>query len=178
MEIEKEVARTVKEIMAENKRAGKPLYSFRSIPCEIDKMAGDFVRTFMQASPLERSRISASVPPREGAFLTCFAERMATLGVREQSRQRLLEGLVALVIEGYKEDFRDNIINVAPLYDAALKINVDPQALFNEAAAYLSNAPAQDIIEFPQREPYERSLAAMGYKESSDADGFKYERTW
>lgn len=178
MGIEGEVARTIEVIMAENKRDGKPLYSFRPIPDELDVIIGDFVRRFMQATLPERKRISDAVPLREGALLYCFAGRMATLGVREQSRQRLLEGLIALIIEGYKEDFRDNIIRLGPLYDAALKIGADPQVLFEEAAAYLSNAPARDIAEFPQREPEDKTLKAMGYKESSDADGFKYERTF
>ena len=178
MSIDEKVAKTVKAIMAENKHVGKPLYSFRPIPCEIDRIAGEFVRMFMQAPSAERRQISAAVPAGEGAFLIHFAQRMAALGVREQSRERILEGLVALIIEDYKEDFRDNIIRLGPLYDAALKIAVDPQALFNEAAAYLNNAPARDILEFPLREPDDRSLDAMGFKESSDADGFKYERTW
>ena len=82
-------------------------------------MVSDLVKMFMQDTILERREIIDAIPSRAGAFLTCFAGRMATLGVREQSRQRLLEGLVALVMEDYKEDFRDNIIYLAQLYDAA-----------------------------------------------------------
>jgi len=33
-------------------------------------------------------------------------------------------------------------------------------------------------MEFPQRKPEDRSLEAMCYKESFDADGFKYERAF
>lgn len=172
------VRQKIDEFDRENTRNNQPMYPKRPIPCEIDALISDFVRMFMQASPPDRWQISAAVPPRDGAFFIHFAQRMATLGVRDQSRQRLLEGLVALLIEGYKEDFRDNIISLGPLYDAALKINVAPQELFDEAAAYLDNGPARDIMEFPQREPGNRSLGAMGFIESSDADGFKYQRTW
>lgn len=178
MDIGERVVRAVEIIYAENRRDGKPLYAFRAIPCEIDTLISDFVRMFMQAAMPERRLIIDAIPPRAGGFLTCFAERMATLGVRKQSRQILLEGLVALVVESYKEDFRDNLINLAPLYDAALRTGVDPQALFNEAASYLNNAPARDIAEFPRRKLEDRDLASMGFIESSDADGFKYERTW
>ena len=176
MGVEETVAQTMQLINAENQREGRPLYSFRPIPCELDMLISELVKLFMKAEENERRCISTAVPPADGCFLTCFAERMATLGVRERSRQRLLEGLVALVMEGYKEDFRDNMINLAPLYDAAVKLGVEPQELFNEAAAHLNNAPARDLIEFPQRKPEDRSLEAMYFKESHDADGFKYER--
>jgi len=178
MDIEQNVARLIKVMMDANKRTGEPLYSFRRIPCGIDALISDFVRMFMLAVPCERQRICAAVPPMEGALFYCFAGRMATLGVRERSRQRLLEGLVALIIEGYKQDFRDNIIRLGPLHDAAMRIDTNPRELFDEAAAYFSNAAATDIVGFPRRAPENRSLEAMGFKESYDADGFKYERTY
>jgi hypothetical protein len=178
MDTEEYVERVVGSINAEHERNDQPKYPWRPLPCVLDSLVGDFVRVFMQASEPERWRLSAAVPPEDGAFLTCFAERMASLGVRERSRARLLEGLVALVIEGYKDDFRSNMVCLAPLYDAALKIGVDAQVLFEEAAGYLRNAPYRDIVEFPRRKPENRSLEAMGYEDSNDAAGFKYNRTW
>lgn len=178
MNIEESVTQAIEALFTENRREGKPLYVRRHLPDDLDVMVGDFVKMFMQAAPAERARISAAVPPRAKGLFTCFATRMATLGVREHSRQRLLEGLVALVIEGYKDDFRDTIIRLAPLYDAAVKNGLDAQELFNEAADYLDNATATDTREFPQREPEKRTLKSMGFRESFDADGFKYEKTF
>jgi hypothetical protein len=81
-------------------------------------------------------------------------------------------------MEDYKVDFRDTLIRVAPIYDASLRIGLNPLVLFSEAAAFYSNETATDIASFPARPQEKRTLAAMGYKESSDADGFKYERNF
>lgn len=163
---------------AENVRSDKPLYAFRPIPCELDTMIEVFVREFMHAPLPERNQIVAAIPAEDGAFFISFAQRMATLAVRERSRERLLEGLVALIIEDFKEDWRDNIIRLAPLYDAGLKIDLEPQVLFNEAAAYFNNDPAIEIANFPARPAELKTLRAMGFRESSDNDGFKYERDY
>ena len=168
----------MKLMNAENVRPNKPLYTFRPIPCELDQIVQGLVELFMNATPAERGEIIATIPSDDGGFLICFAGRMATMGVREHSRERLLEGLVALIVEDYKVDFRDTLIRVAPIYDATLKIGVEPEELFSEAAAFYSNETAIDIANFPARPQEKRTLAAMGYKESSDADGFKYERDY
>ena len=115
MDIQKKVTRAIEMMNAENVRDNKPLYSSRRIPCELDSLMGVFVREFMHASLPERKQIVAAIPPEDGAFFISFAERMATLAVREQYRELLLEGLVALIIEDFKEDYRDNIYSPCAL---------------------------------------------------------------
>lgn len=178
MNLAERVTKAIELMNAENVHSNKPLYSFRPIPCELDQIVRDLVELFMKSSLSERNEIIKKIPPEEGGFLICFAGRMATMGVRERSRERLLQGLVALIMEGYKEDFRDTLIRVGPIYDASLKIGLDAQQLFDEAAEVFANQTANDIKDFPNRPPDLRSLRAMGYKESSDSDGFKYERDY
>jgi len=172
------VIRALEMMNAENVRAGKPLYSFRPIPCELDEIVHGLVELFMNATPSERSEIIGLIPSDDGGFLIAFASRMATMGVREQSRERILDGLVALIMEDYKVDFRDTLMRVAPLYDATLKIGLDPEAVFREAAAFFGNETATNIVDFPSRPPELRTLNGMGFKESSDADGFRYVRSY
>ena len=99
---------------------------------------------------------------------------MASLGVRERSRQRLLEGLLALVIEDYRADYRDSLIVLAALSDAATKISVTPEELFAEAASYSNNSVVSNITEFHKWDPADWSLKAVGYKEVNGPDGFRY----
>lgn len=154
----------------------RPFYIFRPIPCPFDAEISKFVCMFMQATPDERLQVISNFRPENSGFLFAFSERMAALGVRERSKQKLLEGLVALVIEDYKNDPRDNIICLAPLYHSATKIGVNPAALFAEAASYANSEAAGIIAHFPTRPAELRSLEAMAYKESYESDGFRYER--
>jgi hypothetical protein len=149
-------------------------YLSQPIPCELDSVIGNLVSLYMKLSPTERETIHSLTKERNSYTLLAFAERMAALGVREKSRERLLEGLLSLIIENYNVDWRDNLTKLAPLYHSAVKIGVDPQGLFTEAAAYGHNEVAEITREFPQREPQNRSLEAFGYKESYEPDVFRY----
>lgn len=153
----------------------RPFYIYRPIPCTFDAKISELINVFMQAAHDERLRMINNMQGENSGFLFAFGERMAALAVREHSGQRLLEGLVALVLEDYKFDPRDNIVCLAPLYHSAVKIGVDPVSLFTKATSYAKNEAADAIAHFPSRPPELRSLESMGYKESYGPDGFRYE---
>src|SRR5262245_52557020 len=150
-------------------------YLSQPIPCELDYVIGNLVNLYKGLSPTERETVCSLTGERNSYTLLAFAERMAALGVREKSRERLLDGLLSLIIENYNADWRDNVTKLAPLYHSAMKIGIDPQGLFTEAAYYGRNEVAGIIREFPQREPENRSIEAFGYKEIYELDGFRYE---
>ncbi len=149
-------------------------YSSQPIPCELDYVVGNLVSLYKRLSPEERETVRSLISERNSYTLLAFAERMAALGVREKSRERLLDGLLALILENYNADWRDNVTKLAPLYHSAVKIGTDPQGLFTEAASYDNNEVAEVIREFPQREPDNRSLEAFAYREHYGVDGFRY----
>jgi len=149
-------------------------YLSQPIPCELDYVIGDLVNLYKGFSPTERKAAYSLIEERNSYVLLAFAERMAALGVREKSRERLLDGLLSLIIENYSADWRDNLTKLAPLYHSAVKIGVDPQSLFTEAATYGNNEVAEIIRDFPQREQESRSIEAFGYKEDYEPDGFRY----
>lgn len=154
----------------------QPYYISRPMPCEFDEKISGLVKLFIDSLPEGRKLIIDSVPADDAAILTAFAERMASLGVRENSRRRLLEGLIALVMEDYKGDWRENVMRLAPLYHSATKINVNPETLFSEAASFGNGEAAEIIAAFPSRDPKDRSLEAMWYREANNQEGFIYEQ--
>jgi hypothetical protein len=158
--------------------AQKSYSDYHDLPSELDEKIREFVHVYLQASPAERKLILSRVNETHSFKFIIFAERAAALGVREQSRQRLLEGLVALLIEGFKFDMRDTLKRFAPLYHSATKIGVDPADLFNEAASYADNEVARTMTEFPSRKPEDRGLSAFLYKEVNAPDGFRYESVY
>jgi len=153
-----------------------PGYYHQPIPNELDDEIGNLVRVFIEASAQGREAILSKSREANSFALIVFAERMAALAVRENSRRRLLEGLLALIIEGFKFDYRDNMTIWAPLYHSAAKIGVEPEGLFQEAASYARNTVSEWMLDFPKRSPEERGLRAFKFKETYAPDGFRYER--
>lgn len=153
-----------------------PIYYFRPLPCELDNEVTRLIDTFIQADSSGRALILSGIRDKHSGWLFAYGQRMAELAVREDSRERLFYGLLALIIEGFKSDYRDNMVIWAPLYHSATKIGIDPAALFSEAASYANNTVSEWILDFPKRSPENRSLKAMGFREASAPDGFRYER--
>jgi hypothetical protein len=149
-------------------------YLNQPIPCNLDERVRALVELFVSASTQERKMMLSMDTRRISGALLGFAERMAAAGVREISPARLLDGLVALIIENYSTDWRDVIIRMAPLYHAAVRIGVDAEELFDEAASYSENEVAGNLSAFPRRSPENRSLQAFGYKAVVEPDGIRY----
>lgn len=154
----------------------KGKYRFEIIPSETDAKISNLIKLFIQASVAERLAFYERVrSPLYGLFLN-FAERSATLAVRDRSPQWVLEGLVALLLENCRSgDYRDTIVCMAPIYDAAVKIDIEADRLFEEVASYLENEAASHIKSFPKRFPYQKSLEAFNYIEVETPNGFSYE---
>lgn len=146
------------------------------IPSTWDQMLSEVVTKFIEAQPNERSRIVSLFTDQHSFTFIAFAERMAAYAVRTGSKEKLFEGLAALVLDGGKFDSRENITVMAPLYDAALKIGVNPETLFTQAADLASNEVSDVLRTFPSRPDESKSLICMQFVESEDEDGFIYER--
>src|SRR5262245_30319042 len=146
-------------------------------PHKLDKIIIKLTELYLSASDDERLLFFNTAGARFSDYLLVFAERMASVGLREKSTKRLLDGLIALIIEdGRGGDLRSNIMRMAPLYDASGKIGIDSDNLFRTAASYSNNEVAKLIRTFHERPPQNKSLRAMGYKEVDSPDGFRYEQ--
>jgi hypothetical protein len=125
-----------------------------------------------------RSKSANPAPSsRESWFLLAFGIRMAALAVREQDASHLADALAAVAIEGGRIDLRENLQVLALIYHSAEKIGADAQSLFDSAPASNPELGAA-IREFPRRAARDRSIEAMGFRESGDAGEFLYQRVW
>lgn len=141
-----------------------------------------------EISALLRSWLSLEEPVRRAALsqisedyrftLIGYSERMASLAVRDRNREHILLGLLALGLDGWRDDWRDNASVVCLHHDAAQRIGLCPSNLFEEAARLLPNKPANALRSFLRRSEEDKAVEAMGYLAATDADGFRYKRTW
>ncbi len=144
------------------------------IPNDLDWEVAKIVDLFIDVEPDQRKFIISSFDFQKGRIFAAFAVRMAAYAVRTRNEEFIFKGLVAIAIEDFKDmmTFED----LAPLYHSAKKIKANPKKLFNEAAQYASCAEVSDYFKgFVKRRDLKNILKTMGFKESSDEDGFRYE---
>jgi len=110
--------------------------------------------------------------------LLAYSERMASLAVRKRSSELIYLGLLALGIDGWRDDWRDNAVLLALHHDAAKKIGIDPDIVFGSAGDLLARKVSESLQSFLRRSGEDQSLEAMGYEEGRDDGGFRYVRTW
>ncbi len=122
--------------------------------------------------------VSHELSKDHATVLSAFAERMASLAVRERSASFLWDCLraeqLALRIAG---DSRDTLPVLSLAYRAAQLLGLDPEVEFAEAA-YGPESPVE-FTTFCSRDADDRSLSSMGYIEDDDPDlGFRFSRVW
>ena len=152
---------------------------FRSpIPVPTDVEIAAIVREWISLDRDARMTISAGLCERQSDRLLAFSERVASLAVRERNPDHVFVGLVALGVNDWKFDDRENLLVVPLHYDACARIGADPAALLESAAAVLPPRSATGLRAFGHRNERDRSIAAMGYEAGTDEEGFRYKRLW
>jgi hypothetical protein len=81
--------------------------------------------------------------------------------------ERLAAHLLFHSIENCRLDWRDTLIGICAVYHVALKVGLDPEALFRDAASVSAPEFAGLLAGFLRRDPRDRSLAAFGWKDES-----------
>lgn len=113
-----------------------------------------------------------------GFVLLAYAERMASLAVREANGEILSKGMTALAIASRLVYIKEALPILSLMYNSAIKIGVDPTQLFSALALNESDELKPFVEYFPYRSVEDRSIQAMGYVEGEDEGGFLYVRTW
>jgi len=150
-------------------------YGYENLPCALDEQVYQIINNFRSKFSETHNDYSLMFENHTLSLLIAFAERMAILGVREKSSDRLLNGLIALVLTNFALDFREIVPVISLLYHSAIKISVDPKYLFENASSFATNKSAAQLKSFIE---HPRHIHSMGYIEV-EADGlFFYQRTW
>jgi hypothetical protein len=148
------------------------------IPQPRDLEISELLRTWMTLDKFGRQASAQGVLETQRFTLLGYSERMASLAVRKHEQEPIFLGLLALGIDGWRGDWRDNAVLIALHYDAAQRIAADAATLFERAATFLSPKAASALRSFLRRSATDKTIEAMGYVVATDADGFRYKRTW
>jgi hypothetical protein len=158
----------------ENNHGGSAL----PIPSQRDTEISNLIRDWLALDEPLRNAALSQITEAHWFTLLGYSERMASLAVRDRNKEHIFLGLLALGLEGWQFDYRENLIIVCLHYDAAQRIGLVPGSVFEEAAGLLPPKSANALRSFLRRSADDKSLEAMGYLAGADSDGFRYKRTW
>ena len=153
-------------------------YGQLPIPQRLDEKICRIIFRWTDLDESTRKRAGETIGESQRFTLLAFSERMASLAVRERSPNLVFAGLLALGVDGWRSDWRDNAVLLSLHYDASLKLDIEPGVVFGKAGKLLTNKVSEAFGSFLQRSEEDKSLKAMGYREGMDNDGFRYIRTW
>jgi hypothetical protein len=124
------------------------------------------------------SNLARSLQNGRELVLRAFAERMASLAVRNGDLESLRLGLIALLLSSRGPDLRDSIAVVPLFYDAIARLGVDLHSFVATVQEAVGDLLCKAFLDFSKRSDFEMGLEIGGYSASSDADGFRYLRNW
>lgn len=156
----------------------RSLYLDQDFPDELDEAIDSLVLAYESCDEEQRQEWTQGVSfvLADSQILLTYAVRMATSSLREGSIEPIRRGLIAILVEGERNDWREDVIVLSLLFDAAIKHLIDPNELFSEIAALAPDVPSSDRIQrFPMRKPENRSIESMGYQLAMTGKGIRYE---
>jgi hypothetical protein len=153
-------------------------YGRLPIPQPRDSEISKLLRAWIALDEVDRNQSALEISDEQRPTLLAYSERMASLAVRERNQEFIILGLIALGVDGWRFDWRDNVLIVSLHFEAAERISASPEAIFAAAAQWLPEQPARGLRAFLGRSAHDKSLGAMGYVAGKDEGGFRYQRTW
>jgi hypothetical protein len=147
-------------------------YFRQPLPGLLDERLGRIVDRYMAASPEQRGLLLVALDRPQQALFGIFGHREATMGVRQESRERLLRGLVGLAIAHHDLDRGSLDAALAVPHYIARKMGVNTVDLFDEAAAFVGDEIGDYLREYGRRSDV--GLNKYGWREIKTTDGVKY----
>ncbi|MEP6695554.1 MAG: hypothetical protein ABJA34_01610 [Pseudonocardiales bacterium] len=117
----------------------------------------------------------AEVSPRGRQVLLAYAERSASIAVRNTVPDRLIRALIALVIGGLTQNALEALMRTALVEDAARRLGAEPAELFGETADLVGEMGAFALKLWLGRRPEDRTPEVMGFRVAGEALTFRYE---
>ncbi len=99
---------------------------------------------------------------------------MASLAVRRRDARLLVRAVIAVVIGGLDQNALEALMVMPLIEKSAGLLHVDLAGLFEQAAAVVGHPGSVNLMVWLTRAPEDRTLASMGFVESSDEGGFRY----
>lgn len=122
-----------------------------------------------------RLALMQNLTHEDSMLLLGIAQGEAVWAIRESAPGELRYGLIALIMEDRREDWRETLRHLCLLNHSAGKLGVSLETIYQDLKYLASPETARLMSGY--FEGGERDIRAMGYKEDTCPDGFVYTRT-
>jgi hypothetical protein len=149
-------------------------YGPAPIPDPRDDLVGKFIDRAESGGPAAVASLCASASEHGRRVLRAYGERMASLAVRRRDPALLVRAVVAIVLGGLDQNALEALMVLPLVENSASLLGVGLPSIFEEAAAVVGHPGSVSLVSWLARTPADRSIASMGFTESSDEGGFRY----
>jgi hypothetical protein len=151
-------------------------YRNSKLPNAIDEKIIDIFNLIMAGTSSGRNEFVSLLSRDTTNLLRVFGSRMTMLGVRKNSYDYLLKGLVALAFAATETDYRDILMTISLFHHSAKKLNIDSDQLFDTASQYATDDSVRELIlGYLDRAPEDQNIEQMGYREVYGSNGLIYQ---
>ena len=143
--------------------------TYQKIIDEVKSGSGEglliLIKLYKQSSADQREIIRKSIDGKIASQLLSYSFTAAIESVRENSTEKLSNGLVAQSIEDSRRDYRDNISILFLLYNSARRLGANFNTLIEDVVRLSSADFAGLLVEFVGRKDLDTDLVKLsGYK--------------
>jgi hypothetical protein len=104
-----------------------------------------------------------------------FADHQAIESVRQNDPDLIREGLIALAIENARFDYRDSLVILSLLCHSARKLGFNDDDPVRESLNLARLPWSPYLVEWIERDEFQRSIQMMGFAEGENEGGFTYD---
>ncbi len=147
------------------------------LPSAIDDALAEIAGAFTAWPTPVRKQFQEALGTSGRGLFGMFGHRAATLAVRHNDPDLLRLGLIGSAIANYTlAPTRKVDTALAVFYHCARKLDLEPQALFEDVAHLAADEMARQLVSFGNRESV--SLKQFGWREIRTPDGIRFQFEW
>ncbi len=158
------------------KKIGYRQYYKSELPNDIDDVIVEICIFIKSIDHEQRKEFISLLDDNAKWMLYSFSVRMSMLGVRKNSADDLLNGLIILILITRFGNYQDVLGNICLFYHSASLLKVDPRKLFTAACQYTPSEYARNLfMQFLDRSPKDQRIGAFAAKEVQGPNGLVYQ---
>jgi hypothetical protein len=152
-------------------------YRLAAFPDARDTELDEYARALRSGGPAAIRAGLDTVSEKGRQVLRAYAERAASRAVRDQDRDLLVLGSVALVVGGLDQNALEALTRMPLIEDASRRLGAELADVFEEAAGVVGHPGTVNLMLWLTRAPEDRTPECMGFVAGEDDSGFRYRWT-
>lgn len=149
-------------------------YRDRPIPHPLETAVDAVVRAYLAATEEDRAIATSTMPIGLRRILAAYAERAAMRAVRDDSAEPLHRGCTAIMAAISDPPEREPLMSLSLLHRSADLLEISFAEVLLPAATLAGEVATQVARNWITRMPDQRTIADMGFRESTDDNGRFY----